>query len=299
VAVVDKYELDNEAFRSANPAAVIVSVSPFGRTGPRRGWLGGELLAFHTGGIGYETPRPGLRDLDTQQPLKAPGYQGSFSAGWLAALAAMTALFQRETTGRGQSVDVSEQEAMVSHVRQNVTRLSYEGEVNMRKVTPPGSDPSALGPCKDGLFSGPALGQTERDWFRLCALLGNPDWAQDPSLKTPEGRLTQRDMIHRRIAAWKLQWTRAELFQLMQEVGAIGVPQNTVAETYTSQQLVDRQVFTTVDHPVVGSVLVPRPPWVADDGIPEILGPAPMLGEHNEAVLGTARCAALRAAHAL
>lgn len=281
----DRPGLDVGAICDANSRAVVTSVTPFGRSGPRSAWRGGELVAFHSSGVGYETPPLGSNDMEPRKPLKAPGYQALFTAGWLGALASMSALLQRDLTGRGQHVDISEQEAMASHVRQNITRLSYDGEVERRRLLSGLSEATAFGPCKNGWFAGPGIGYTERDWQRLRVLLDDPEWSFDPALATASGRFAQRDRILEHIAAWKLGLTKAELFERVMDAGVVGFPLNEIGDSYSMDHLHDRRAFTRIEHPAAPSLLLPRPPWVVNDGEPEIFRPAPLLGEHTVEVL--------------
>ena len=136
----------------------MVSISPFGQTGPYRDWVGSELVLFNMGGVAYETPVGGVTDRETQPPLKGPGYQAYFVSGWLAATAALVGLFQRQVAGGGQLIDISEHEAIASMLRPNVARVSYEEEITVRQS----GGAIRYKPCKDGYFIGLGMGHAQK-----------------------------------------------------------------------------------------------------------------------------------------
>ncbi|MGH7819130.1 MAG: CoA transferase, partial [Candidatus Binatia bacterium] len=100
-----------EGIRRMHPRLVIVSITPFGQTGPYRDWLAGELGIVHGSGLGYETPFNQVEDPEREPPLKPFGHQAKLLAGWTAAAAALAALRARDLSGAGTRVDVSELEA--------------------------------------------------------------------------------------------------------------------------------------------------------------------------------------------
>ena len=98
-----------------NSRLVMAAISPFGQTGPYRDFKGGELIAWHAGGLGYETPAHAVTDPDSQPPLKLAGQQAMHLSGWAAATGVMLALADRDSTGKGQLVDVSSMEGDRQH----------------------------------------------------------------------------------------------------------------------------------------------------------------------------------------
>ena len=139
-------DLSYESLKKINPALLMVSLSPFGQTGPHSDYAASELILFHAGGIGYETPIGEITDRQRQQPLKGPGYQSYFMAGWIAAISTFVGLFHKQVNGVGQYIDISEQEAIASTQRPNVTRYSYAEEVYHRESM----GGARFKQCKDG-----------------------------------------------------------------------------------------------------------------------------------------------------
>lgn len=272
--------LTYDALIEANPRLVMTSISPFGQTGPHSQHKGSELVCFQMGGTGYETPRETVTDLQRQPPLKGGGHQGQLTAGWLAAVATMVALFHRRVTGRGQHVDISEQEALASTVRPNVTMYSYEGR-NLGRL----KDTFArILPCNDGYIS---LSITvDAHWPHIVKAMGNPEWAQNEALNTRMGRATNYNLMEQKMVPWLMKYTRDELFEMSQRYDFILFPLNTVKDLYSNDHYAARGFFQRWEHPVAGAWPYPRTPYLLSATPPRFYQPAPLLGQHNDEVYG-------------
>ena len=279
--VVEDLGLSYSALQAQNPRLIMVSISPFGQTGPYRDYIGSELVLFHMGGIGYETPLNEVTDLERQRPLKGPGYQAYFAGGWLAATCAMVALFHREITGEGQHVDISEHEAIASTERPKIAQYTYSDEVFSRE----GNGIPRFKPCKDGYFAGLNVQRDDIRWGRTVSLMGNPEWAQEEMCATPESRRDNTDVIEALIMSWMMDYTKEELFSMGQDAGLGVFPLNTVEDVYSTEQYRYRGFFQEVEHPVAGIHEYPGIPYKLSDLQPTIQNRAPLLGEHNAEVI--------------
>ena len=108
-------DLGYEALSVNNPELVMVSITPFGQTGPWRDWQATELVEYAASGLSYVNGSP------EREPLKEPGFESSYQAGACGFLGAMTALAHRDFTGLGQRVDISIQEAAAATFRSSVS----------------------------------------------------------------------------------------------------------------------------------------------------------------------------------
>ena len=282
--VVEVLGLSYKALQAQNPRLIMVSISPFGQNGPYRDYYGSELVLFHMGGIGYETPRGEVTDPENEPPLKGPGYQAYFTAGYMAATSAVVGLFQREITGEGQHIDISEQEAIASTQRPNITRYSYSGEVVPRDDTTMGM--LRIKPCKDGYFVGFGALGTDLMWTRLCEVMDNPKWTQQEIYSTQASRREHGAELDALIMSWMMDYSKAELFEMGQRAGISSFPLNTVADLFTTEQYQSREFFQEVEHPVAGTYPYPGIPYKLSDRQPSIRRRAPLLGEHNAEVYG-------------
>ena len=101
---------DADAWRERHPHLVVVSITPFGLTGPRRGWRGDELTLVHAGGWGYIVPGRGAPR--EWPPIRPFGHHALIQAGLHAAVAALAACRSARATGLGDHLDVSVQETV-------------------------------------------------------------------------------------------------------------------------------------------------------------------------------------------
>ena len=92
-AIAEDLSLGEGRVEGLNPKLVYTSVTHFGRFGPYSDYRGSDLVAFHMGGVGYETPNTSVTDLEVDTPLKSGGYQAEYQTAWTAAAATIVGLF--------------------------------------------------------------------------------------------------------------------------------------------------------------------------------------------------------------
>ena len=272
--------VDYAHLQPANGRLVATYVTPFGYTGPYRDYKGSDLVVWHMGGMGYETPANAVTDLEMEPPLRGGGHQAEYLAGWTAAAATMAAVAYRETYGVGQMVDVSAMEAVANHIRPNFAVYSYD--VTGLRGSRIKSSFKWIWPCTDGHIS--ASFTLDHWWEALIDLMGRPQWAQSPDYATLQGRRNDIDTIEVCVAAWLAQYNRHDLYVMLQAGGIPCFPVLSTAEILEAPQYAARGFFVEQDHPVAGRVKHPGPPvrqWGTQWGLER---PAPTLGQHSEEV---------------
>ena len=170
--------LGYERLRELNPALILVSITPFGQTGPYASWLASDLVGMGLGGFMYVTGDP------DRAPLRV-GFPHFYLHGSAAAAAgALLANAQRALSGQGQHVDASCQEAVARSLANSLAAYAIEGAVIVRQGSyrQTGADTfmRITWPCKDGFvnfqFSGGASsGQSVNNFVRWMADEGMPD----------------------------------------------------------------------------------------------------------------------------
>ncbi len=255
---------------------VLVSVTPFGQTGPYAQWKASELISFAAGGYAHLT---GLPD---REPLKAYGHVAEYHAGLHTSVATLAAVWRARQRGIGEHVDVSVQDAVAFVVDQVPERWRRQGvEVRRAGTTNSGAERSAkvfseLLPCKDGYIHahspmGPA------HYRGIEKMLNEPRWlTAEFAAEMPDGQ----DVVDGYLRSYVLERTRDELFRAGQAVNAPWTPVLTVDEVLSDAQHEARGFFDEVDHPYVGRVRQPGYAYVARD-TPWVTRRAPMLGEDN------------------
>ncbi len=277
--VLDRWGLGYEALSALNPGRIMTSITVFGQTGPYRDHQGNELVAFALGGLMALSGEPG------GPPCVAPGDLASGMASMHAALATQVALYHRGHGGKGQQIDVSLAEAAAHIGGYVVSYYSYHGEkpvrVSHREQTFELHD---VYPCKDGwarLFILP------RDhWLAFLDWLGKPPELDDPVFEDQNMRRENSDLINPYVHQLCQQYTKQELYLEAQRRHLAVTPMNTPADFVESEQTRAREYFLPAEHPVVGPYRQVGPLHKYSAMPPRIRRAAPLVGEHNAAVLG-------------
>ncbi len=168
-----KYRLgiDPDAVWSVNPRVVYASISGFGQTGPYASRPGVDQIAQGLGGLMSVTGPPG------SGPWRVGIAVSDTAAGTILTQGVLAALIARDRTGRGQWVHTSLLEAMVSFMDFQAARWLIDGEVPGQEGNQhPTMVPMGAYPTADGYLNVSAL----RDFRAFCALLGEPELADDP-----------------------------------------------------------------------------------------------------------------------
>lgn len=278
--LVKQLGLEYDRLREVNPRLIMTSITPFGQSGPYQDYRASDLVSFHISGMGHETPQHGVDSLD-REPLRAGGEQAHFLVGMVGALATMAAVFARKASGKGQHVDVSEMEALISvMIRINLHRYTYEKEVPSRLAST--VRPLNYVPCRDGYVN---ILLNEPHWWRnLVQAMGNPDWASDPLFQNADFRAQGWDAVQPLLEDWASQYDKEEIFRKLQESHVPCLPGNTFAGLLASEHLEARGFFVELEHPQAGRLRYPGAPYRLSQTPWKLQRPAPLLGEHNQEI---------------
>ena len=271
-------KLDYPSMAEQFPRLVVTSISPFGQTGPYRNYAGYDLNVQAAGGISIGIGMP------DREPLAMPFSQADFMSGLAGAASTLIALLARESTGRGQLVDVAGSQVLavlISFVY-FLPNFIYRGIAGTRKGRRGGEAyfPNTLMPCKDGFVCLYPL-QMEQ-YLRFLELIGNPDWQEDPRYRNRRAMAEEYpEEAEALIAPWFLARTKEEIFRLCMEHKVPCAPVRTIEELVTDPHLKARDYFVDVDHPAAGYSAHPGPLFRLYGTPAEVEGPAPLLGQHN------------------
>jgi len=271
--------LESAALCAKYPRMIVTSVSIYGDSGPHANYKGYELNATNAGGWAFLSP--GASPYPELPPLKCFGHQSDFQGGVHGAVATLAAYVHRVKSGKGQAIDVSEQECVAGILEMNFMHYSYAGRETSRLGQ------RALGPwfiadCADGKIF--VVTVEEDQWKRLVDLMGNPEWASDDLFRDRLTRGQNMDALKALMAEWLSSWKVQDLYREAQKRRIPFAPVNTMQQLYENEHLRERNFFETLEQPGLGSLKVPgmpsrygRTPWA-------IRRPAPRLGEHNDEV---------------
>jgi crotonobetainyl-CoA:carnitine CoA-transferase CaiB-like acyl-CoA transferase len=271
--------IDYHTFRAINPRLVMCSITPFGLTGPHKDYHAYELTIAHGGGWAWLSP--GGLDQPELPPLKAAGQQADFQDGLAAATAALAAYYRALQTGEGEHVDLSSQAYIASFLELNVIYYTYLGQVASR-LGKRLLYPWGIFECQDGLMF---LAVAEEDqWQRLVALMGNPEWSTWEIFQGVTNRTKNQDVLRMYLTEWMKEWRVEDLFRAGQAQRICFAPVFSMSDLARQEQLHARHFFVDVPHPRTGTLRYLGAPYQLHDPWWKIRRPAPLLGEHNEAV---------------
>ena len=269
-----------DSLTEINPGLVMVSITPFGQTGPYR-----DYKAYHINSCGVGGMSVGIGD-PKREPLTMPLSQGGYQAGGSASVAIMAALLARRKVGRGQYIDISEVEVWATvHAGQNVLTYPFRGVNGIRRGIHGGRTyPNEIFQCKDGyvILITPQLEQ----WKRFVEVLGTPEWSKSPKYKDRKAIAEQNaDEVNALILPWMMSHTKEEILKICQEKRIPCVPIYDINEVINQPQIKTMDFFVELDHSEAGKLKYPKGSCTFEKTDWEWYQAAPLLGEHNEYVL--------------
>jgi CoA:oxalate CoA-transferase len=267
--------------RALNPRLVYASGSGFGSTGPYRSYPAMDLTIQAMSGVMAVTGFP------DREPVKAGPAIGDFAGGTHLYGAIMTALFERERTGRGSYVEVAMLDAVYPSLMSSLGLFfSGTGEAPSRTANRHSGlaeSPYNVFPASDGYLA--LICVTDAHWRALAAAMGRPDLAAREDLATRAGRVTAMDEVDELVAAWTATQPKDALALLLRSAGVPCAPVREIDEVVTDPHLLERGMLRVIDHPQYGRLTVPHSPLQVGDFRAE-LEPSPALGQHNDDVYG-------------
>jgi crotonobetainyl-CoA:carnitine CoA-transferase CaiB-like acyl-CoA transferase len=263
--------LDFATLGQVNPRLVVVSISPFGQFGPRAGWRGNDLIAFHSSGFAHGFPSLQVESADLP-PLNAPSYGAAFLAGELVAAAALHGLLVAQRDGRGAQLDLSLQEAVAALNQSQFNTFERTGQVKRQVTSAPSNPTVALLPCADGWVA--ISPREEHQWSRWLGVMGNPDWSQEPRFADRASRTRNWPKLYPLLAAWSEQRSRLDIFEAAQAARVACYPLGIPADLLASPQLAARRFFVEAG-PEWGELKLPGVPYVVESAAGSGSNPTP------------------------
>ncbi len=275
-----RLKLDYGHLSKVNPQLLVVSITPFGQTGPYRDY---KAYAINASGIGGMSPIVGEPN---REPLTPPFSLGHFQTGIIAANAIMFGLLAQKRIGKGQHIDLSEAESWaIFHTGNVVSAFIYSGRKRSRRGhRTPAPYPYTILPCKDGYISMIALRGSE--WKRFLEVVGDgevPEWyASDARFKDRlRAGLEYADILDDLLSPWLMSHTKEEIFAYCCEKHIPFAPVRSIDEVVNWEQLNQRGYFSEIECPETGKFKCPGPPFRFSQSLWSLDQSAPSLSEHN------------------
>ena len=293
VGYLDQLQLGYTALSAINPRIILTSITPFGHTGPCKDYKGTDVVCMAMGGLAYIT---GTAE---DSPLRVSFPQSYLLASAEAAAATMIAHYYRETTGRGQHVDVSIQASVAGKLANAIPTWELSHAVLRRE----GSYMFGRGaklrmrllwPCKDGYVTfalmGGKLGAKSNEvvarWIieegMAPDFFKKIDW---PSLDMAKQTQEDQERLEGVVATFFAKYTKEEIYRRANKEGVLLCPQSSCKDILENTQLQSREFWAKVEHPELGTTITyPGPFLKATRTPPVIRRRAPLIGEHNDEV---------------
>jgi crotonobetainyl-CoA:carnitine CoA-transferase CaiB-like acyl-CoA transferase len=289
--------IDYESVQAINPRIVYGSLSGFGQDGPYATRPGVDQIAQGMGGLMSITGIPG------QGPVRVGIPISDLTSGMYLAMGCLTALLERERSGKGQWVTTSLLEAQIAMLDFQAARWTMNNEVPAQAgndhptLIPMGTFPTADGHVN---LAAPNTGRFKA----LCEAIGATGLADDPDYATGALRSTNRLALNATIAEHTSKQPTAHWVQVLNEVSIPCGPINSIDETFADPQVQHLGMAAPVDHPRLGDISIVRHAVSMSRTPHDIRRHAPNTGEHTDEVLAEAgltkdRIASLRASGAI
>ncbi len=263
--------------RAKHPRLVHCNISGYGEGGPYTNKKAYDLLVQCEAGLVSIT---GTEDT----PSKVGISVADIAAGTYAYAGILSALYRRERTGEGATLEISMLEALGEWMGFPAYFAGYGGEEPERS----GASHAAIAPygpfsCGDGqtIFLGI---QNEREWKRFCEeALGQEEMAQDERFSTNSKRVENRPALHAGIEDVFTKLSSEEVIERLEGAGIANARMRSVRDFLEHPQLEARDRWREIDSPV-GRLRALLPP-VTFEGVEPVMAPVPGIGEHNAALL--------------
>jgi crotonobetainyl-CoA:carnitine CoA-transferase CaiB-like acyl-CoA transferase len=270
--------VDYESLAKVNPRIILASISGFGQDGPYRDRPGFDQIAQGMGGIMSITGLPG------QGPVRVGTAIADLSAGLFAALGIMTALLEREVSGKGQWVQSSLLMSQISLLDFQAARFLMKGEVPQQAGNDhPTSIPTSAFKTKDGYMNIAATG--EAMWRRLCVALAREDMLERDDFKGEPNRSKNRVAINAEINKVLASRTSAEWIALLNKEGVPCGPIYDIGQMFADPQVKHIGAAATVRSAKLGEIRIVNQA-VGLSRTPASMAVAPPeIGEHTDDLL--------------
>jgi benzylsuccinate CoA-transferase BbsF subunit len=278
--IMERWGLAYESIAAYNPSVIYLSMPMQGNDGPCRAFVGfGSTISALSGLVG-SSGRPDRAPVGTgthyPDHVPNPGH---------ALVALLAAVYRRELTGLGQSIEVSQFESTVNMLGPDVIARSVDGlrpeRIGNRS---PHASPSGVFPVAgDDLWCAVSV-VDDAMWVEFATALRHPEWTADARFATLADRKANESALEDVIMRATRGWPGGELVDALQARGVAAAVMETSRDLLVNPQLVARGYWDYLEHPYMGTIVVNRAPFRSspDEGAPQ--SAAPMLGQDTREI---------------
>ncbi|MFB6069625.1 MAG: CaiB/BaiF CoA transferase family protein [Halanaeroarchaeum sp.] len=280
--VAERLDLDYETLGEQYEDLIYVHITGYGETGPDARKPAMDTIIQHVTGFSH------LLGYEDHPPIRSQSSLSDFYAGYNAALSTMAAIRARDRGEGGQKVDVSLMESMMHNMDgafEYYTNLGEEpGHGGKNAFFNPDMLYGAARAADDWIVVGLLL-YSDRVWEAYCDLLDRPDLLEREKYQTDDGRMDDAEELTAMFEEWLRERPAEEAIETLNDAGIPASRHHTISEAAEMDQVEARGVFREVSHPRYGSISLTNSPLDLAGHDTDVDRPAPLLGQHNRAVL--------------
>ena len=279
--VMDRLGIGYGVLSEIKPEIVMASISSNGQTGPLR-----DLRAYAPS-IGALAGLDSTMGYEGERPLGLKHAYADIAGALHSVFAIVSALHQKEQTGRGQYIDVSMLRATVATMGAGLMEYEMTGRVMAPKGNyDPVMAPYGNYPCQgDDAWVSIAV-RTEEEWQGLKTAMGSPPWCEEDQFASRYSRQGNRRDLDENLSAWTREMTAGDITELLQSHGVAAIPVMGAEDRLFNPHFQERGLYSDIDHPSLGTEPIYNIMWNLDRTPPSIRRHAPLLGEHNQQIFG-------------
>lgn len=271
---IDNMGFGYDVLNKLNPRIIMVNVSAYGQFGPYRERIGYDPIGQTLAGITMVTGEEGMPPIRTGVPII------DRTTALHAAIGTLSALYEREISGEGQSIDVCLADTGYSYTEIPIT--AYHGTKIPPKRGGEGGAPGGIYPCKGGWVLITAGDQHQ--WHRVCNALGKPEWLEDPRFASRHERGQNKDIINQAMNELLADLTMEQAIDHFTQHDITAAPVNTIPMAEEDPHPWERRALVEVPDFRAGTIAVSGDFWHFSR-TSVVIGSTPRVGEHNEEVL--------------
>ena len=274
-----RYGIDYETLREINPRLIYASISGYGRTGPRAGQPGYDLVSQAESGTMILSGEP------DGEPMRFPTALADMTCGLFTLIGIMAALYTREKTGKGQFIDISLQEGQMTWLNNYAGEFFANGQEPQRRGNRhPQVVPYEAVQGADGIWFILAVG-SDNVWQSFCEYVARPDLAQDARFTSNTQRIAHYGDLLPIVRGIIRQKNTEDWLDGLRHAGVPCGRIATVTEALTDPHVLERGMIIELEHPLLGMVKSLATPVKLSETPLVYHRHPPMLGEHTEELL--------------
>jgi len=275
---LEKFGLDFATLHALNPKLIYCSITGFGQTGSMKDKPGYDFMIQASGGLMSITGEP------DGEPMKTGVAVVDLFAGQNAVIAILAALQARTLTGEGQHLDIALFDSQLGWLANVASNYLISGKLPKRY----GNAHANIVPyqsfqASDGWFA-IAVGN-DRQFARLCDLLGRPELALEEKFATNSARVQNREEIISILASIFKAATVSDWLKRLDEAEIPCGPINNFEQVFSMPQVKEREMLVQMEHPTIGTLPLVGSPLKMSATPVEYRLPPPLMGEHTEEIL--------------